>query len=113
MRRAAKPAQRAAPCANWRSGPICGTCTAGGAHFVYHWQWQRNSAPTFPIASNKMTLSLVFWLIAPALVLIAVIDLATMSTERRARFLRSSGLSQVAIAERLGVSRYRIRQALA
>lgn len=60
-----------------------------------------------------MTLSFLYWLIAPLLLLIAVVDLATMSTDRRARLLRRSGLSQMAIAQRLGVTRYRVRQALA
>ena len=45
--------------------------------------------------------------------LVLLIDLATMGTERRARMLRRSGLSQAAIAQRLGVSRYRVRLALA
>jgi DNA-binding CsgD family transcriptional regulator len=44
---------------------------------------------------------------------VLLIDLATMGTERRARMLRRSGLSQAAIAQRLGISRYRVRLALA
>jgi predicted transcriptional regulator len=60
-----------------------------------------------------MTLSLLFWLIVPLLVAIALIDIATASTSRRARILRRSGFSQQAIANRLGVSRYRVRQYLA
>jgi transcriptional regulator with XRE-family HTH domain len=34
-----------------------------------------------------------------------------MGTERRAQMLRRSGLSQAAIAQRLGVTRYRVRLA--
>jgi len=60
-----------------------------------------------------MTLSLAFWLIVPVLVLIALIDLATASPARRAHIWQRSGLSQRAIAERLGVSRYRVRCYLA
>jgi len=59
-----------------------------------------------------MTLSLLFWLIVPLLVAIALIDIATASTSRRARILRRSGFSQQAIANRLGVSRYKVRQYL-
>jgi hypothetical protein len=65
-------------------------------------------------AQNFMaTLSLLFWLLVPLLVLVALIDLATASTDRKARILRRDGLSQQAIASRLGVSRYRVRLALA
>ena len=60
-----------------------------------------------------MTLSLALWLIIPVLVLIAIIDLTTASPSRRARIWRQSGLSQRAIAEKLGVSRYRVRLYLA
>jgi hypothetical protein len=54
-----------------------------------------------------------FFVFLPLLVAIALIDLATMGPERRARLWRRSGLSQVAIAQRLGVSRYRVRKYLA
>jgi hypothetical protein len=60
-----------------------------------------------------MTLSLLFWLIVPLLVAVALIDLATTSPSRRAQLLRRAGLSQQAIADRLGVSRYRVRLYLA
>jgi hypothetical protein len=59
------------------------------------------------------TLSLVFWLLVPLLVVVAIIDLATASESRRARILRRDGLSQQAIANRLGVSRYKVRLYLA
>jgi len=59
------------------------------------------------------TLSLLFWLLAPLLVVVAIIDLATASENRRARILRRDGLSQQAIANRLGVSRYKVRLYLA
>jgi hypothetical protein len=60
-----------------------------------------------------MTLSNLLWLALPLLVLIALIDLGTASENRKALILRRSGMSQTAIASRLGVSRYRIRQYLA
>lgn len=56
--------------------------------------------------------ALVWKLILPALLLVALVDLATMSTDRRVRLLRRDGLSQSAIASRLGVSRYKVRLAL-
>lgn len=47
------------------------------------------------------------------LAIIAAVDLLTMSQPRRVRMLTRSGLSQRAIASRLNVSRYRVRQCLA
>jgi hypothetical protein len=66
-----------------------------------------------PLASILVTLSLLLWFALPLLVLVAVVDLATASPSRRALILRRSGMSQTAIALRLGVSRYRVRQYLA
>ena len=48
-----------------------------------------------------------------ALVAVAVADLVTMSQDRRVRMLSRSGLSQRAIADRLSISRHRVRVALA
>ena len=62
---------------------------------------------------RPVTFTLLVWLLLPLLALVLLIDLATMGTERRAQMLRRSGLSQAAIAQRLGVSRYRVRLALA
>jgi len=63
--------------------------------------------------SLMATFSLLFWLLAPLLVIVALIDLATISKARKARMLRRDGLSQQAIASRLGISRYKVRLALA
>jgi len=60
-----------------------------------------------------MTITVFFWLLLPLLFVVAVIDLATMSQTRRVHMLRLAGLSQSAIAARLGCSRYRVRLALA
>jgi predicted transcriptional regulator len=60
-----------------------------------------------------MTLSTLFWLIVPLLFAVALIDLLTASPSRRAKIWRHAGLSQQAIASRLGVSRYRVRCYLA
>jgi predicted DNA-binding protein YlxM (UPF0122 family) len=60
------------------------------------------------------TTALLLWkLIAVFLVMIAVFDLLTMSQERRIRLYRYQGLSQASIADRLGISRYAVRKALA
>ena len=64
-------------------------------------------------APETMTLTALLWLIAPLLLLIALIDLATMSQARRVRMHRRAGMTQAAIADRLQISRYRVRQALA
>jgi len=73
-------------------------------------------SPVFPIATGDpmtMTLTVFFWLLLPLLFVVAVIDLATMSQTHRVNMLRRAGLSQSAIAARLGCSRYRVRLALA
>jgi len=59
------------------------------------------------------TTALVLWkLIAALLLVIAVLDLLTMSQERRIRLYRYQGLSQALIADRMGISRYAVRKAL-
>ena len=61
-----------------------------------------------------MTLTaFLFWGFLPLLLIIAIVDLATMSQARRVRLLRRCGMTQSAIADRLQISRYRVRQALA
>ena len=61
-----------------------------------------------------MTLTaFLFWGFLPLLLVIAAVDFLTMSQPRRVRMLRRSGMTQTAIADRLGVSRYRVRLALA
>jgi transcriptional regulator len=61
-----------------------------------------------------MTLTaFLFWGLLPLLFIVAVLDVLTMSQSRRVRLLRRTGLTQSAIADRLQISRYRVRQALA
>lgn len=58
--------------------------------------------------------ALVIWkLLLPLLVLIAVIDWLTASDDRRIRVLAATGLSQRQVADRLNVTRHRVRKALA
>jgi DNA-directed RNA polymerase specialized sigma subunit len=59
------------------------------------------------------TTALLLWkLIAVFLVVIAVLDLLTMSRERRIKLYSYQGHSQQSIANRLGISRYQVRKAL-
>jgi hypothetical protein len=56
----------------------------------------------------------VFWkLLLPLLVLVAIIDWLTASDDRRVRVLARTGLSQRQVADRLNLTRYRVRKALA
>lgn len=59
------------------------------------------------------TTCLLAWAAALLLLPIIVILWATESHPQRIRRLRSYGLSQAAIAQRLGVTRYQVRKALA
>ena len=53
------------------------------------------------------------WVLMPLLIVLAVIAWATETNRDRARRWRRQGLSQQRIAERLGCSRWRVRQLLA
>jgi hypothetical protein len=58
--------------------------------------------------------ALVIWkLLLPLLVLVAIIDWLTASDDRRVRVLARTGLSQRQVADRLNLTRYRVRKALA
>lgn len=60
------------------------------------------------------TTAILFWkLLLPLLVLVALIDWLTASTNRRVRVLAHAGHSQRQIATRLNITRYRVRRALA
>ena len=60
-----------------------------------------------------MTTCLLAWALALLLLPILFLAWLTESDQERARRWRRSGLSQQRIAERLGCSRYRVRQLLA
>ena len=64
--------------------------------------------PMFPIL-----LALVWKLLLPALLIVALVDVLTQSRSQRIRRLHRGGLSQRSIASRLGVSRYQVQKALA
>lgn len=53
------------------------------------------------------------WVLTPLLIVLAVIAWATETNRDRARRWRHQGLSQQRIADRLGCSRWRVRQMLA
>ena len=53
------------------------------------------------------------WVLTPLLIVLAVIAWATETNRDRARRWRRQGLSQTRIAERLGCSRWKVRQLLA
>lgn len=53
------------------------------------------------------------WVLTPLLIILAVIAWATETNRDRARRWRRLGLSQQRIADRLGCSRWKVRQLLA
>ncbi|MCE2839611.1 MAG: hypothetical protein LW834_22135 [Cyanobium sp. 49614_E6] len=59
------------------------------------------------------TLLVIWKLLLPLLLVVAVIDWLTASDDRRIRVLSRTGLSQRQIAARLNLTRYRVRRALA
>ena len=59
------------------------------------------------------TLLVIWKLLLPLLLVVAVIDWLTASDDRRVRILRRTGLTQQQIADRLNLSHYRVRKALA
>ena len=54
-----------------------------------------------------------FWVLTPILIVLAAIAWATETNRDRARRWRRQGLSQQRIADRLGCSRWKVRQMLA
>ena len=59
------------------------------------------------------TLLVIWKLLLPLLLVVALIDWLTASHDRRVRILHSTGLSQRQISDRLNITRYRVRRALA
>ena len=62
---------------------------------------------------TSLLIALVFKFLLPLLVLVALVDLLSQTQSQRIQRLSKAGNSQRAIAERLGVTRYRVRLALA
>jgi predicted XRE-type DNA-binding protein len=60
----------------------------------------------------SLSLAAIFKVAFFLLAIVAVVDLLTMSQNRRIRRLSRRGLSQRAIASRLGITRYRVRLVL-
>ena len=60
----------------------------------------------------SLLIALVFKFFLPLLVLVALIDLLSQTQAQRIQRLSLAGNSQRAIAERLGITRYRVRLAL-
>ena len=60
----------------------------------------------------SLSLAAIFKVAFFLLAIVAVVDLLTMSQDRRIRRLSRRGLSQRAIASRLNITRYRVRMAL-
>lgn len=61
----------------------------------------------------SLSFALLWKIAAVLLIAVALIDLLTISDDRRVRMLRRQGMTQQAIAERLGITRYTVRKALA
>ena len=116
MLRPVKPAHGAARCANRRTAHQTGIISAIIGAPAPRRRYCPHRRGILPIAPPRrpltVTLSLLFWLLLPLLFVVAVIDCASMSQARRVRLLRSAGLSQSAIADRLGITRHRVRLAL-
>lgn len=61
----------------------------------------------------SLSLAAIFKVAFLLLAIVAVVDLLTMSQERRVRMLSRAGHSQRQIASRLQITRYRVRHCLA
>jgi DNA-binding CsgD family transcriptional regulator len=57
-------------------------------------------------------LSILWLVLVPLVVMIALVDVLSQSQSQRVRRLSRSGLSQRTISERCGISRYKVRQIL-
>jgi hypothetical protein len=58
-------------------------------------------------------LAALLWALFPLLLVIVLLERVTESRQQQIRRLHRQGHSQRVIAERLGITRYRVRQALA
>ena len=100
----------------WHPGPHAASQTSPGLTqlaIVREQPGQRSRVAIHPTAEKQMTTSVLALVLAALLLPVLVLLWATESTEGRARRLSRSGWSQRRIAEHLGVTRYRVRLALA
>jgi DNA-binding transcriptional regulator LsrR (DeoR family) len=58
-------------------------------------------------------IALAWWLLLPLAVITAITIWATETQQQRIKRLHRSGLTQTAIANRLGITRYQVRKTLA
>jgi hypothetical protein len=74
-----------------------------------------SDARSSPPFLNPMTtiLCALLWILFPLLLLIVLLERLTETQPQQIRRLRRDGLSQQAIAHKLSISRYKVRQALA
>ena len=61
----------------------------------------------------SLLLAFTFKFFLPLLVLVALVDLLSQTPQQKIQRLSKAGNSQRAIAEQLGITRYRVRLALA
>ena len=69
-----------------------------------------------PIRHNHTatpTVTTILWLLLPLLLVVGVLLWLSESREQRIRRWRAAGMTQRAIAERLGISTYAVRKVLA
>lgn len=62
--------------------------------------------------TTTLLLGLAWKLLLPLLLVVALVDVLTQTQPQRIKRLSGAGYSQRCIAERLNITRYRVRQAL-
>lgn len=83
------------------------------AQFALHLAQARKGQPIAPQKMFSLLFAFLFKFALPLLVLVAIVDALSQTKQQRIRRLSKSGQSQRSIAERLGVTRYQVRLALA
>ena len=84
------------------------------AQFALHLAQARKGQPIAPPQKMfSLLFAFLFKFALPLLVLVAIVDALSQTKQQRIRRLSRSGQSQRSIAERLGVTRYQVRLALA
>ena len=62
---------------------------------------------------TSLFIALIFKFLVPLLVLVALVDILSQTPQQKIQRLARAGNSQRAIAEQLGITRYKVRLALA